>query len=270
MVKIFDMKSVTYSFVFLFISLNALADYEPKNKSGHFSGVKIGARLTTISESRGVILYNDYQLLPFLAVFAFEDRVEFLTSSISYRDFIYEDKIRFRTRLQAISDNPIFPKHESIQEIYPDREDSYEWVNRLEFFLPAYNKEYLGEIDLALHKDLKAHNGLYAELMGKTKLFTFQNELIRRSIVEPNFYFTLGYGDKRHNEYYYGASDSEGFNNFSYGLWFNFTDLADRNNPVITFKHFEVLGDKNKNANLAHNRDSGYALMFVYSHDLLK
>lgn len=264
------MKSIIYSFLFLFISLNALADYTPTNKWGNFSGVKLGARYTNISESRGVILYNDFQLLPFLAVFAFEDRLEFLTSSISYRDFIYEDKIRFRTRLQAISDNPIFPKTKSIEEIYPDREDSFEWVNRLEVFVPGYNDNYLGELDFAVHKDLKAHNGLYGEFMGKTKLFTFQNEFIRRSIVEPNLYVTLGYGDKRHNEYYYGAIDSEGFNNFGYGLWFNFTDLSDRNNPVITFKHFEVLGDKNKTGALARNRDSGYSLMFVYSYDLLK
>lgn len=265
-----DMKSIIYFLLVLFFSLNVLADYVPTNKWGNLSGVKIGARFSSIWESRGIVQYNDFQLLPIVAVFAFEDRVEFLTSSISYRDFIYEDKVRFRTRLQAISDNPIFPKHESIQEIYPDREDSFEWVNRLEFFIPGYNEHYLGELDLALHKDLKAHNGLYTELMGKLKLFTFQNEFIRRSIVEPNFYFSLGYGDKRHNEYYYGAVDSTGVNNLAYGLWFNFTDLADRNNPVITIKHFEVLGDKNKNGALARDRDSGYSLMFVYTYDLLK
>ena len=267
---IIDMKSIIYSFLFLFISISASADYMPTNKLNNFSGIKLGARLTTISESRGVILYNDFQLLPFIAVFAFEDRIEFLTSSISYRDFIYEDKIRFRTRLQVISDNPIFPKHSSIKNIYPDREDSFEWVNRLEFFVPGYNSEYMGELDLAVHKDLKAHNGVYAELMGKLKLFTFQNELIRRSIVEPNLYVTLGAGDKRHNDYYYGAVDSSGLNNLSYGLWFNFLDLSDRNNPVITIKHFEVLGDKNKNGAFARDRDSGYSLMFVYSYDLLK
>lgn len=264
-----DMKSIIYSLLVLFISLNASADYVPTNKWSNISAFKVGARFSSIWESRGVINYNDFQLIPFVAVFAFEDRVEFLTSSISYRDYIYEDKIRFRTRLQAISDNPILPKHESIQEIYPDREDSFEWVNRLEFFIPGYSN-YLGEVDFAIHKDLKAHNGIYSELMGKVKLFTFLNTFVRTSMVEPNFYVSLGYGDKRHNEYYYGAIDSTGVNNLAYGLWFNFTDLADRNNPVLTIKHFEVLGDKNKNGALARDRDSGYSLMFVYSYDLLK
>lgn len=258
------------AFILVFFSLNVFADYKPTNKLYYVSGVKIGAKFFSTWQSRGVIQYNDYQLLPVIAVFMFEDRFEFLTSSISYRDFIYEDKIRFRTRLQAIADNPIFPKHDSIADIYPDREDSWEWVNRLEFFLPAYSDAFISEIDFGIHKDLKAHNGIYAELMTKFKLFTFENTLVKKSIVEPDLFVSVGYGDKRHNEYYYGAQDSEGINNLAYGLWFNFLDLADRNNPVITLQHFEVLGDKNKNAPLARNRNAGYLATFTFTHDLLK
>lgn len=264
------MMKLFFTVLLMLSSLNALAEYKAENRWKSVSGVKVGAKFYSLWESRGIVQYNDFQLLPVVAVFMFEDRVEFLTSSISYRDYIYEDKIRFRTRLQAISDNPLFPKHDSIKDIYPDREDTWEWVNRLEFFMPGYNENYISEIDFGIHKDLKAHNGLYAELIGKLKLFSFQNTIIKTSLVEPNLYLSLGYGDKRHNQYYYGAVDSEGLNNLAYGLWFHFNDLADRNNPVITIKHFEVLGDKNKNGVLARNRNNGWAATFTYTHDLLK
>lgn len=264
------MKKIFFTVLLMLSSLDALAEYQPSNKWKSVSGVKVGAKFFSIWESRGVIQYNDFQLAPAIAVFMFEDRFEFLTSSVSYRDFIYEDKIRLRTRFQAISDNPIFPKHDSIKDIYPDRENSWEWVNRAEFFIPGYNEDYISEFDFGIHKDLKAHHGLYYELTGKLKLFTFQNTLLRTSMVEPNLIVTVGYGDKRHNEYYYGALDSEGLNNLSYGVWFHFNDLSDRNNPVITVKHFEVLGDKNKNAILARDRNNGWAATFTYTHDLLK
>jgi hypothetical protein len=254
-------------------SVNSLAEttelFKPSNKWKSVSAVKLGARFYSIWESRGVVQYADYQLLPFAAVFMFEDDLEFLPSYISYRHFLYEDKIRFRTRLQKISDNPILPKHESIESIYPDREDSSEWVNRLELFFPSY-ANYKGEIDLGIHNDLQAHHGVYVELMGKLQLLTFENTFLKKTTIEPNLFFSLGYGDKRHNEYYYGAVDSDGLNNISYGLWFNALSVADRNNPTITIKRFEVLGDKNKNGLLARDRNEGYSFIFTYSHDLLK
>lgn len=240
------------------------------NVSAAVSGFKVGARFYSIWENRGVIQYHDFQLLPIVALFMYEDRLEIVPSYISYRDYIYSDRIRFRTRLQTVNDNPVFPKHDSIKDIYPDRESTYEWVNRLEFFIPAYNENYIAEIDLAIHKDLKAHHGLYTELMGKLKLFTFENTFLKESTVEPNLYFSLGHGDKRHNEYFYGATNSDGVNNLAYGLWFNFLDLADRNNPALIIKHFEVLGDKNKNAPLARNHNKGWAAVFTYTHDFLK
>lgn len=257
----------------LLASVNTLAEqpalFQPSNKWKSVSAVKVGARFYSIWESRGVVQYADYQLLPIVAVLMFEDDLEILPSYISYRHFLYEDKIRFRTRLQKISDNPVFPKHESIETIYPDREDSSEWVNRLEFFLPSY-ADYTGEIDLGIHKDLVAHHGLYVELMGKLQLLTFENTFLKKTTIEPNLFFALGYGDKKHNEYYYGVVDSEGVNNISYGLWINALTVADRNNPTIILKRFEVLGDKNKNGILARDRNEGWAFQFTYTHDLLK
>ena len=123
---IYFMTKIFLSVLLLFSSLNALsAEYVPSNKWRQVSGLKAGAKFFSIWESRGVIQYNDFQLVPVVALFMFEDRFEFLTSSVSYRDFVYEDKIRLRTRLQAISDDPIFPKHDSIKDIYPNREGSW-------------------------------------------------------------------------------------------------------------------------------------------------
>lgn len=265
------MKKIFLTILFIVCSINTYgAEYVPTNKWGQISGLKAGAKFFSVWESRGVIQYNDFQLVPVVALFMFEDRFEFLTSSISYRDFIYEDKIRFRTRLQAISDDPIFPRHKNIQSLYPNRENSWEWVNRLECFIPGYNESFVGEVDFAVHKDLKAHNGLYYELTGKVKLFQFQNTILKASTVEPNLFVTLGAGDQNHNKYYYGALDSNGLNNLSYGVWFHFNDLSDRNNPVITIKHFEVLGEKNKNGILAREHSDGWAATFIYTHDLVK
>ncbi|MFN3453574.1 MAG: hypothetical protein ACK41T_01345, partial [Pseudobdellovibrio sp.] len=166
-------------------------------------------------------------------------------------------------------DNPLFPKHESITKIYPDREGTFEWLNRLELFVPGYNENYAAEISLGIAKDLKAHEGYYSELMTKVKAFDFRFRPIKNTLIEPNIFLALGAGDKKHNEYFYGAKDSSGVNNIAYGVWVNFPELADRNNSIIQIRRFEVLGDKNKNGLYAKNRSSGWAITFVGTVNLL-
>lgn len=249
------MKSTGLLLFFIFLSAHSHAQ---------LGSIKLGARYSSLSENRGVILYNDFQIAPVIAIYAFNNRFEFLGSSINYRDYIYSDVIRLRTKIHAISDNPLFPKHESIQSIYPDREDSYEWTNRIEMFLPGY-QNYGAEIDLGYSLDLKAHHGGYTELQIKTKLADYMIESPKKINIEPNLFLSAGSGDQRHNEYFYGAvnSSSTELNNFAYGLWINFPNLADRNNPIILIKHFEVLGKENQQGAFARDRDHGWMLSFV-------
>src|SRR5690606_29475429 len=112
------------------------------------SSINVGARYSSLLQNRGVIFYRDYQIDPIFSVFMFDDRLEFLGDSLGYRDFIYKDSIRLRTRVMSITDNALFPDNKSISDGNFDREDSFEWVNGVEFFLPGYSSDFFAEIDL--------------------------------------------------------------------------------------------------------------------------
>ena len=82
-----------------------------------------------------------------------------------------------------------------------------------------------------------------------------------KSSIDKNFYFSIGWGDDRHNKYLYGPSaDKSELNNLSYGIWFAFPEEADRFYPIIQIKHFETIGHS-KNAEYAKNSNLGYLFM---------
>lgn len=249
-------------FVFLLLLLYSFILNASPHHKGLLSSVNLGIRYSSLLQNRGVILYDDFQIDPVLGVFFFDDRVEFLGDSLGFRDFIYKDQLRFRTRLVSITDQPLFPAHESLKANSPHRKETYEWSNQLELFLPGYNENYFAEIDLGLNKDLSAHKGTYIELQTKIKLLEFRPPKVE-TLIEPNMLLTFGWGDSAHNQYLYGPSaNTDEFNNFSYGLWFAFPEEADRNYPIIQIKHFEVIGDS-KNAEFAKDRNSGWVISFI-------
>lgn len=244
-----------------------LAAKDPHNK-GTISSLNIGFRFSSLLQNRGVILYKDFQIDPVVGVFFFDDRLEYLGDSIGYRDFIYQDQIRLRTRFVSISDNPLFPAYEGIKNKLVDRKDSLEWANQVEFFIPGYGDNYIAEIDLSYAKDLVAHRGQYIELQTKTKLFNFRVAGVD-TLIEPNFYLSAGWGDDRHNQYFYGPSANKSeLNNLSYGLWLAFPEEADRFYPIIQVKHFEVLGSS-QNAEYAKDLNSGYLISFIATYGVL-
>ena len=249
------------------INFQAIAQAHKENKLGPISSLNLGIRYSSLYENRGVILYDGYQIDPVVGVFFFNDRLEFLGDSISYRDFIYSDQIRLRTRLQSITDNPLYPAVDSKKRT--DREDSVEWQNKIELFTPGYNENYIAEFDLGFSKDLSAHNGLYIDFTSKLKLFDFSMDKLK-ILIEPNLFFTLGYGDENHNQYFYGPQAADaGLNNLSYGLWFNFPNEADRNYPIIQIKHFEVLGKQRLEADYAKDNSSGWMISFIATGGIL-
>jgi hypothetical protein len=240
------------------------------NKLGPISSLNLGVQYTSKIVNRGVIQYNDFQIFPVVGVFLFTDKLEYLGDSIGYRDFVYSDILRLRTRLQTISDNPLFPDNKSIRDNYPDRRDSYEWQNSAEFFIPGYNDQYSAEIDFIYAKDIQASLGHYFDVRAKLKLFDIKPSALNVKI-EPNLFASVGYGDAKHNSYFYGPeADKAGLNNLSYGLWFAFPEEADRNYPIILIEHFEVLGERNKNALFAKDRNSGFLFSFIATVGLLE
>ncbi len=267
------MLKVFTSFIILFFSLTSRTD--PKmltgksNQYGILSSINVGIRYLSLLENRGVILYHDFQIDPVVGLFMFKDRLELFGDSIGYRDFIFEDKIRFRTRLLSITDKALFPNYESIKSGLTERTDSFEWSNQLEFFLPSYNNEYASEIDISLNKDLLAHHGVYLNLQSKIKMFSFHSNVLNTT-AEPNLFFSLGWGDSAHNRYFYGPSaNSSSLNNISYGIWFAFPEVSDRYYPIVQVRHFNTLG-KNSDGEYVIGRNEGWLFSFIATTGLLE
>jgi len=236
---------------------------------GILSSVNLGIRYSSVLENRGVIFYRDFQIDPVLGIFLFDDRLEFLGDSIGYRDFVYQDRVRLRSRLVSISDKPLFPATSSIQNGSPDRPDTHEWNTRAEIFIPGYNDHYAAELDLGYAKDIDQHHGNYFDFQAKIKLFQYRVPQLN-ALIEPNFFTGVGWGDEHHNQYFYGPSAVEsGFNNLSYGLWFAFPEAADRYYPIIQITHFEVLGRQNKSAEFSTGRNEGWLFSFIATGGLL-
>ena len=235
---------------------------------GTLSSLNLGIRYSSILVNRGLVLYRDFQIDPVIGVFLFDDKLEFLGDSIGYRDFLYGDQIRLRTRLVSITDKPFFPANNAIKETLINRQDSFEWSTQAEFFFPGYNANYFWEIDLIYAKDLVAHNGNYIEIQSKIKLFDFQLPVLNTKI-EPNLFSSVGWGDSAHNQYFYGPSiKSSGFNNVSYGFWFAFPEEADRFYPIVQIKHFETIGDY-RNSDFAKDKNEGWLFSFIATEGFL-
>ncbi len=260
------MKLKKYLFIFgLALSAQGFAK---AHHSGTLSSINLGARYSSILEKRGVVLYRDFQVDPVAGIFFFDDRLEFLGDSLGYHDFIYEDKIRLRGRLVSVSDKPLFPAYQSIQNGSPSRNDTTEASVSAEFFFPGYNENYVSELDVTYSKDISQHHGNYLEIQGKLKLFSFYLDSLKLPL-EPNFVASVGTGDRSHNQYFYGPDDEGlGINNISYGFWIAFPTEADRAFPIIQVTRFSVFGDHRK-AQFADGRNEGFLISFIATYGFL-
>lgn len=222
------------------------------NGDGILSSVNVGFRYSSVLVKKGAVFYNDFQLDPVLGLFFFDDRLEFLGDSLGYRDFVLDDRIRLRTRVQAISDDPLFPSHESIRSSV-NRSDSYEWINSIEIFTPGYNDSYQGQFDINFAKEILNHKGYYLEVLAKVKLFNFN---LFRTKIEPNLALSYGAGDLDHNAYFYGPNNQNwGVANSTAGLWFAFPEEADRFYPIIQIIRYSTHG--------LQNNSQGYLFSFI-------
>ncbi|MBC7421158.1 MAG: hypothetical protein H7328_10555 [Bdellovibrio sp.] len=231
------------------------------------SGANLGFRYSSIYEKRGVVIYRDFQIDPVISLFFFDDRFAFLGDSLDYQEFIFKDQIRFRTKVSIISDDPLLPAYESVKENNPDRPNTYEWSNGFDFYIPGYNDNYIGEAELTYSKDLRAHLGNYFNLTTKFKLFSFTT---LNTEVEPNFVGSIGWGDRAHNQYFYGPNDHEsGLTDYAYGFWMAFPGKADRHYPIMQIMRFAVMGNSHREATYAQGRNEGYLISFIATYPVL-
>lgn len=222
--------------------------------------VSVGAGFASRLEKRGAISYDDFQVAPIVTAYFFDKKFEYLTDSLNYRQFLWGDKMRWRSGIHYISDDPLFPSRDHFQ--YVDRDSSFEWSNRLEIYIPNYG-DYSGEIDLGVAKDLKEHFGHYFDLTFKLKIFEYRWDIISRDQSEFMLFTTFGYADKAHNKYFYGQGAKAGWTHFSAGLWVNFPERADRYTPILMVEYFEVLNSTNKQASLMTGNDHGWVVTLV-------
>ena len=236
---------------------------------GLLSSVNLGIRYSSVLQNRGVILYSGYQIDPILAIFGFDDRLEFLGDSIGYRTWLVKDRWRLRGRVVSISDQALFPSSDSIRANFVHRPDSYELETSSELFLGNYNEDYFTEIDFRYAKDVSIHRGNYLEIQTKIKIFDFRLPKYNTKI-EPNFFASLGYGDGAEHQYFYGPSaSSAGLDNLIYGIWFAFPEQADRYYPIVAIRHFQVLGS-NANAEYANGKNEGWLFSFIATFGVLE
>jgi|GEM_PF-2533338 len=254
--------------VFILSTASALAAKPQPLRKGLLSTASVGARYSSLMQHRGVVTYDDFQVSPFLVLIFFDEKVEFLGDSLGFRDFIAGDYLRFRTRIQYVSDTPFLPRNENIENNGTNREDTYEWVNGLELFVPGYGKNYRAELSLMHYKDVKAHRGEFFEFQGKIKLFDFKTSL-SGARLEPNFVYTTGIGDKRHNDYAYGPGEgASGQTYHSYGLWLAIPEVVDRYYPNVQLTYFETSSSQ-RDGVFAKDRDQGVLFSFIASFSVL-
>ncbi len=224
--------------------------------------INLGLQYSSLIENRGVIIYRDFQLDPIIDFKFINENWEFVGDAISFKNFLISDQLMVRSRLVAIHNGPFFPVNTTIKNKFPLRKQSFEWSNRLEYYFPTYHQNYIGELALEYDRDLITYHGNYAAVEGQLKLFTFK-------LLEPNLFVTLGAGDMKNNNYYYGkGSHRFGITDFSTGVNLQIPEFVDRFYTLAKFYYFKVLGNQNQNAQFAINQNASFAFSLTLTKDI--
>ena len=253
----------------IFLNLNVYASTNPFELKEFyecsFCSIKIGIKAQSQTDSRGVILDRNAQVMPGIAGYFFNNQLEVLPTAISYFHYIDEPNLRFRYRLYQVTDKSVIRLQNKNTDDYVHRPNSTEAQIRLESFLGGNDENYIAEFDLSYAKDISAHWGDYLELLFKFKLETYKLEKYKLTL-EPNFYASVGWGTSSHNQYFYGPSASQdNINNYAYGIWLAIPNRADRYYPIVLLKKFGVIGSQNSQSEYAKNHNDGVSLSFIYS-----
>lgn len=221
----------------------------------------IGIKVLSDVVRRGATLYDAFQITPILYVGLLESRIQFLVTSLEYRDFLIKDLLRGRTKLALVSDRPLFVLGGHPLSIRNTRESSIEWTQTLELFLPSASN-YLAGIDVRYAQDLKAHRGAYFEAVGKVTLARWMPEN-GVPLLQPLAFVSIGWGTDGHNRYQYGPTGTAGFDNVAYGLALIMPSRIESSYWMFQLNRYDVLGAGNRSGTLLGGETGGFHLNFT-------
>ena len=209
---------------------------------GKVFSLALGAKVKSRLEQRGARTYDGVQLQPIVYAGFFDERIQIFGTSLEFLDFLGTRMLRGRTKLSSVSDDP-FLKLAGPVDVRSSRPSTIEWMSRLELFLPSFDSPRV-QLDLAYAKELKEHRGDYLELTARLTLARWFLER-EKPLVEPQLFATFGFGDSRHNAFWYGAGAGAGASHVEYGLAVVSPARIDRHFPVFRFYRFDILRSPN-------------------------
>ncbi len=233
----------------LFFCCTASHAYE-----GKVFSLALGVKPATGTVIRGARTYDGIQFSPVIYLGFLDERIQIFGTSLELNDFVWPDKLRARTKIAALSDEP-FIKTDGPPDIRASRPSSIEWTSRLELFLPSFQEAWL-QLDLAFAQDVKAHKGSYLELSGRLTLARLWLEN-KKPLVEPQLFGTIGYGTKAHNSFWYGANTS-GVSHSEVGISVVCPARIDRHFPVFRAYRYDVWGSPPSGPGLLLGHRAGY------------
>ena len=214
--------------------------------------VALGAQADSLIYKRGIITYEGPQAFPIYAVSLFHPDLILAGSALYYKQKILSENLFFRTRLNidSTNDTPLYFTTEEESERVR-RESTAEFDFFLEYLMPSESF-----IRFNFSQDLVAHKGQYLELRGRLGLFDIIKNEGERALVQAGVFVAAGFGDQRHNEYFYGqGAAASGFNKVEYGISVVSPKVIDLFWPTFTISRFHLVGDNNKNGSFVQEQN---------------
>ncbi len=193
---------------------------------------------------RGILTYGSGQLIPIYSIDLGTPDIQFAGSSFTFRSFLIDDKLLFRSRIffDSTFDQPLYFSAEKENDRV-----RREATNELDLFL-EYRFRHRGELTLMLSQDLTAHSGTYAEFGFRAILANLKPKN-NSFLIQPAFFASIGGGNTAHNKYFYGDGASDwSFSNYSMGFSISSPAVIDILYPVLKITYFGLLGDDNQTA----------------------
>ncbi len=223
--------------------------------------VALGGQAESQIYKRGIITYGGSQALPIYAITLFNPDLILAGSALYYKRQFFNKNLFIRTRLNfdSTNDSPLYLTSEKKDDRIR-RESTAEFDLFLEYLFP--NESFLR---LNVSQDLIAHKGHYLELRGRLALFDWLKNPGEKALIQPGLFFAAGYGDSKHNEYFYGAgANTSSFNNIEYGLSVTSPKVIDLFWPTFTISRFNLLGENNKNGSYVQEKN-GWAVQALFA-----
>jgi hypothetical protein len=215
----------------------------------------IGLQFNTVLHKRGIVTYGGNQLIPIYSLTLFTPNLLLAGSALYYKLYLYNKNFYLRSRLNfdSTGDEPLY--YTSEEEDERVRRDK---TNELDLYLEYVSNSYY-YFRFQSTFDLEAHHGKYLEAYFHAPLVSF-NFSSKKNEMLLGYFASIGTGDKRHNEYFYGdGAASSGLNNTEYGLTLRSPKVIDFFWNTLKVSRFEILDKKNQEASFVKD-GSGWAL----------